>query len=29
MKKLDVGDMEEIGRLENSEKTIAIPGDRS
>ena len=28
MRKLDVCDMEEFGGLENSEKTIAIPGDR-
>ena len=28
MRKLDVCDMEEFGRLERSEKTIAIPGDR-
>ena len=28
MKKLDVCDMEEFGRLESSEKTIAILGDR-
>ena len=28
MKKLDVCDMKEFGRLESSEKTIAIPGDR-
>ena len=28
MRKLDVRDMEEFGRLESSEKTIAIPGDR-
>ena len=27
MRKLDVCDMEEFGRLENSEKTIAILGD--
>ena len=28
MRKLDVCDMEEFGRLESSEKTIAILGDR-
>ena len=28
MRKLDVCDMEEAGRLESSEKTIAILGDR-
>ena len=28
MRKLDVCDMEEFGRLASSEKTIAIPGDR-
>ena len=28
MRKLDVRDMEEFGRLESSEKTIAILGDR-
>ena len=28
MRKLDVHDMEEFGRLENSEKTIAFLGDR-
>ena len=28
MKKLDVCDMEEFGRLESSEKTMAILGDR-
>ena len=28
MRKLDVCDMEDFGRLERSEKTIAIPGDR-
>ena len=28
MRKLDVCDMEEFGRLENSEKTIAILGDK-
>ena len=27
IRKLDVGDMEEFGRLEGSEKTIAILGD--
>ena len=27
MRKFDVCDMEEFGRLESSEKTIAIPGD--
>ena len=28
MRKIDVCDMEVFGGLENSEKTIAIPGDR-
>ena len=28
MRKLDVCDMEELGRLESSERTIAILGDR-
>ena len=28
MRKLDECDVEEFGRLESSEKTIAIPGDR-
>ena len=28
MRKFDVCDMEEFGRLESSEKTIAILGDR-
>ena len=28
MRKLDGRDVEEFGRLESSEKTIAIPGDR-
>ena len=28
MRKKDVSDMEEFGRLESSRKTIAIPGDR-
>ena len=28
MRKLDVCDMEEFGRLESREKTISIPGDR-
>ena len=28
MRKLDVCDLQEFGRLEGSEKTIAIPGDR-
>ena len=27
MRKLDECDMEEFGRLESSEETIAIPGD--
>ena len=28
MRKLDICDMEDVGRLESSEKTVAILGDR-